>query len=633
MKEELSMHTFRSVPTDLMKPQYPSSYTFGDGAPAEGGSPALLFHPQALEALKSGLQVREARYHLVLTGSPGSGRSALAEEAVRQAPPAGDAPDILLAEIPDGPYPFSPVFVKSGEARAFLDALDAGVDGESPESFLYPGRESFFRRIRGGLGTAHPDWRILKSSAAEGARTAPFLKEAFTGFDSLFGHGDKAISRNRCGLLHHGDGSVLILSLEALLQDSLSWSYLLKALHWGGTPLYRRDSHREAPVPLTRPLPFTTKILLIGDEGSYDQLYDSQEDFGVLFPVHAEMEELGELDAPHLASLAAFLGAEAVKRGWTGIDEGAFRELVRYSCRFAEQNNRLDARTAPLIEVLKEASGLPRRGSLSGDEVRRVLAGRYRRAALPEVRQIEMITSGEILINLQGKEIGVINGLAVYERGYFTFGVPCRISAGIAPGEIGIVNIEKEVGLSGEIHDKWMLIIEGFLRTFYARQFPLSLYSNIYFEQSYNEIDGDSASSSELLAILSSIAGVPLRQDLAVTGSVNQSGLIQPVGGVTEKIEGFFHVCTALGLTGTQGVIIPEQNVNNLVLEDEVIGAVEAGLFHIYTARTVNDCIEMLTGQNAGRRGAAGKFPAGSFNRLVEKNLLSLAEKTKGLQN
>jgi predicted ATP-dependent protease len=229
-----------------------------------------------------------------------------------------------------------------------------------------------------------------------------------------------------------------------------------------------------------------------------------------------------------------------------------------------------------------------------------------------------------MLISLSGNKVGVVNGLAVMDRGAASFGTPTVITASVAPGSEGIVNIEHEAGLSGEIHDKGLLIMEGYLRKHYARTFPLSFYAGICFEQSYAEIDGDSASSTELYALLSAIAEIPIRQDIAVTGSVNQLGSIQPVGGINEKIEGFYNACFRLGLTGKQGVIIPQQNIDNLILSHHVQQAIKDGKFHIYPITTIDEGMQILTNRSAGTRGPKGNFPVGTFNRDVEDALKKL---------
>ena len=229
-----------------------------------------------------------------------------------------------------------------------------------------------------------------------------------------------------------------------------------------------------------------------------------------------------------------------------------------------------------------------------------------------------------MVISLSGSQVGIVNGLAVMDRGVSSFGTPAVISATVAPGNEGIVNIEHEAGLSGGIHDKGLLILEGFLRHRYALRFPLSLYAGICFEQSYAEVDGDSASLGELYALLSAIAEVPIRQDIAVTGSVSQMGILQPVGGINEKIQGFYNACSVSGLTGTQGVMIPRQNISSLILPQKIEKAIDEGLFHIYAISEVDEGIELLSGIKSGERDKRGFFPPSSFNRRVEDGLRNL---------
>jgi predicted ATP-dependent protease len=233
------------------------------------------------------------------------------------------------------------------------------------------------------------------------------------------------------------------------------------------------------------------------------------------------------------------------------------------------------------------------------------------------------------LIDVTGTAVGRLNGLAVLDRGYYSFARPMLITARVAPGSNGIINIERESGLSGEIHDKGVYILEGFLQSTYAREFPLSVNASVAFEQSYVEVDGDSASSAEVYAILSAIGAIPLRQEIAVTGSVNQMGEIQPVGGISDKIEGFFEVCRKMGITGTQGVIIPQQNLPNLILNDDLQDAVRDGKFHIYAVSTIDEGIEILTGMQAGERSADGTYPSNTINAVVEKRLREMATQVK----
>ena len=258
------------------------------------------------------------------------------------------------------------------------------------------------------------------------------------------------------------------------------------------------------------------------------------------------------------------------------------------------------------------------------EAIKKAISERDFTVSLIESKINQEIKRGEMIISLTGAKVGIVNGLAVIDRGASSFGLPTVITATVAPGSEGIVNIEHEAGLSGEIHDKGLLILEGYLRKHYARTFPLSIYAGICFEQSYAEIDGDSASSSELYALLSAIAEIPIRQDIAVTGSVNQMGVIQPVGGINEKIEGFYNACKHLGLTGKQGVIIPYQNEKNLILSYEVEEAIKNKKFHIYSIKNIDEGMQILTNRAIGERNQKGNFPVDTLNREIDDSLKEL---------
>jgi predicted ATP-dependent protease len=303
--------------------------------------------------------------------------------------------------------------------------------------------------------------------------------------------------------------------------------------------------------------------------------------------------------------------------------------ILEQSVRQAEYRTRYSARLSRLADLLREADYQARRAgkaSIGAEEAAGAVERRSYLSSLPEEKLGQMILSGEIVLAVSGSAVGRVNGLAVHDRGYYAFGMPAVISAQVSPGASGVINIEGESGLSGEIYDKAVLIVEGFLRSRYAREFPLSITASICFEQSYTAVEGDSASSTAVYALLSAIADVPLRQDVAVTGSVNQMGQIQPVGGVTEKVEGFFSICSKAGFTGSQGVMLPRQNVINLTLSRQVQEAVRAGRFHIWAVSSIDEGVAVLTGQDPGQRQHDGSFPKGSFNARVQDSLRSMAE-------
>jgi len=310
------------------------------------------------------------------------------------------------------------------------------------------------------------------------------------------------------------------------------------------------------------------------------------------------------------------------------VDTSGIAEILRYGSFLAEQRNELSTQFSLIADIIREATYYARKASLSsitGDIILKAREERDYLSSLPESKIVEQIMSGETFIHLEGSKVGVVNALAVLDRGYYSFGIPTVISATVAPGTEGIVNIEHEAGLSGEIHDKGILILEGYLRKMYARNFPLSIYSGICFEQSYAEVDGDSASSSELYALLSAIGDIPIRQDIAMTGSVNQMGEVQPVGGINEKIIGFFRICRYRGLSGHQGVVIPKKNIRNLILPTYIIDLIAAKKFHIYPITTIDEGMQILSLRKAGKRNTKGVFPPNTFNRIIEDRLKQLS--------
>jgi len=314
------------------------------------------------------------------------------------------------------------------------------------------------------------------------------------------------------------------------------------------------------------------------------------------------------------------------------MDKGGIAALVEYASRIAGRRKKVSTRFHVLADVTREADYWAKKDGrtvIGREHVEKAIQERFERVSLIEDKIQELIEDGTILIDTEGKVVGQVNGLSVYDMGQFAFGKPTRITAKTSVGRAGVINIEREADLSGPTHNKGVLILGGYLRGKYAQDRPFSLSASLAFEQSYSGVDGDSASSTEVYAILSSLSRLPLRQDLAVTGSINQKGEIQPIGGVNEKIEGLFDVCRAKGLTGTQGVIIPQQNVQNLMLRQDVVEAVAQVEFHIYPISSVDQGIAILTGVEAGERTEAGDFDTGTVNDLVDKELQRLGRSWK----
>ncbi|MCK5736278.1 MAG: AAA family ATPase, partial [Spirochaetaceae bacterium] len=326
---------------------------------------------------------------------------------------------------------------------------------------------------------------------------------------------------------------------------------------------------------------------------------------------------------------ASFARSLSAKEELLPITSGGICEIISYGVVLSEKRNRLSTRFSLIGDLIRESNYWAVKAgktSINDETVKQAISTRKYLSNLPEEMLMNQIKEGTLLIDVDGKNTGVVNGLAVLERGYYAFGTPLRITASVSPGKEGLINIERESGLSGELHDKGVFLLEGYLRYRYARRQPLSLTSSIAIEQSYYEIDGDSASAAELAALLSAIAEIPIRQDVAVTGAVNQQGIIQPVGGIHEKVQGFFQACKAKGLTGRQGVVVPAKNIGSVILPDEIIKAVENSRFHIWAANSIDEIMTLLTGWNAGRERRNGKFENHSINERIRRGLAELAD-------
>ncbi len=435
----------------------------------------------------------------------------------------------------------------------------------------------------------------------------------------------------RAGALHRANGGFLVLDALRLLRQPYGWDALKRAIE---THRLRLESAAEAlglaaPATLApEPVPLDVKIVLVGDRLLYYLLTRHDLDFHRLFKVAADFEEslprTEENELLYTRLLAKLIRDEQLRP----FAREALERLLEQSARLADDGERLSLHTGEMVDLLREADLLagPEVTEVKAAAVDAAVAARVFRCDRVRARWLESVARGTVLVETGGAVPGQVNGLAVVQLGSFAFGHPARITARVRLGEGEVVNIEREVELSGPLHSKGVLILTGFLGDRFARERPLAFSASLVFEQSYGGIDGDSASMAELCALLSAIADVPLRQSVAITGSVDQRGRAQPIGGVNEKIEGFFDVCRLGGLTGEQGVIVPESNLEHLMLRADVVAAVAAGQFRIWAVRDVDDCLETLSGLRAGKRGPKGEFPAGSFNRRVEERLAALAE-------
>jgi predicted ATP-dependent protease len=371
-------------------------------------------------------------------------------------------------------------------------------------------------------------------------------------------------------------------------------------------------------------------VALVGERLLYYLLWQADPDFADLFKVEADFEDQMDRNSDNQLLYARLIATLARNEGTRPLAKGAVGRFIERSARLVGDSEKLTTHMRDMRDLLRESdywAGQAGNGVIGVSDVQKAIDEQIRRADRIRDRLQEEILRDTILIDTEGESTGQVNGLSVIQLGNFAFARPTRITAQLRLGKGEVVDIEREVELGGPIHSKGVLILAGFLGARYAKDRPLSLSASLVFEQSYGGVEGDSASSAELYALLSAIAEVPLRQDLAVTGSVNQHGQVQAIGGVNEKIEGFFDVCKARGLTGKQGVLIPTSNVKHLMLRQEVVDAASAGQFHIYPIETIDQGIELLTGLEAGERDAEGNFPEGTVNQMVESHLAEMAEK------
>jgi predicted ATP-dependent protease len=438
----------------------------------------------------------------------------------------------------------------------------------------------------------------------------------------------------RAGSLLRADGGFLIMySLEALSEVGV-WRALKRTLNHNRLEIQPLEMFYPFGGSAQKPeaIDINVKVILIGDRSLYELLYEYEEDFRKIFKVRVEFDEEMAMSDGVIAEYAGRLRALSEKENLYPFDRGAFAAMLEYGVRQAGRRNKVTARFIDIADLAREAhynAAAARESVVRAAHVRGALSSKMERHNLIETRIREMIKEGTLLVNVEGTSVGQVNGLSVLEIGGYSFGKPVRITATAALGKAGLINIEREANLSGRFHDKGMHIIAGYLRSQFAQDKPLSLAASICFEQSYSGVDGDSASSTEIYALASALSGLPLRQDIAVTGSINQQGAIQAIGGVNEKIEGFFDVCRIKGLTGTQGVMMPESNVEDLMLREDILEAVAAGKFHIWPVAQVEQGIELLTGCAAGKKNGEGKFEPGTVLGLIDDRLHAMAKTLK----
>ncbi len=436
----------------------------------------------------------------------------------------------------------------------------------------------------------------------------------------------------KSGLLQQANGGYIIFQAKDLLQNGVCYEALKKALRVKEIGIENPVDPKTSMVMISlkpEPIPINLKVILIGDNSIYQTLLAMDSDFKELFKVKVEFEDDAPFNKENANKLASIIHGFCEQEELPHLDKSAMSGIIEFASKLAGSHKKLSTRFDDLIQVTGEAATwakISKSKIVTKEFVDKALAERIERVKKFDAKYMEMIKDNSLLIDTSGFEIGTLNGLTVMTIGDYSFGKPAKITVNTYTGKNGIVNIEREVELSGSSHSKGVLILTGYLGELFAQDIPLCLTASICFEQLYNGVDGDSASSTELYGILSSLSEIPINQAIAVTGSVNQKGHIQPIGGVNEKIEGFFQICKMRGLTGEHGVMIPIQNVDNLQLSDEIVDAVKNNLFHIYAISTIEEGIEVLTGVPAGKKDKSGHFPAGTINYLVYEKLKKYAK-------
>ena len=454
-------------------------------------------------------------------------------------------------------------------------------------------------------------------------------------YENYFGALKTDFTMLKPGLIQQANGGYLIFQANDLLTNNLCYDALKKVLRSKQIGIENAADPRSSMVMISlkpEPIPLNLKVILIGDENIYQTLLAIDNDFRKLFKIKVEFADEAPLTVDNMNKLARFVKGYCEHEELPPLDNTAMAKIVEYASKLADNQEKLSTRFTDLSQVIGEAATWAKMAKskiITGEYIVKALEEKKERVKKYDEKYIEMIKENTLLIDTEGEKVGQINGLTIMNVGDYSFGKPVKITANTYTGKNGVINIEREVELSGSTHSKGILILSAYIGEMFAQDIPLSLTASICFEQLYNGVDGDSASSTELYAILSSLSGIPINQSIAVTGSVNQKGEIQPIGGANDKIEGFFQICKMRGLNGTHGVMIPKQNIHNLNLSVEVADAVKNGLFHIYAISTIEEGIEILTGVPAGRKDENGKFTPGTINYLAYQKLKRYADASK----
>ncbi|MCX7705960.1 MAG: AAA family ATPase [bacterium] len=440
------------------------------------------------------------------------------------------------------------------------------------------------------------------------------------------------------GALHKANGGFLILNVLDVLRNYFAWDALKRTIK--NKDIRIEDINEQfriinTPTLKPQPIPANVKIILIGSPLIYYLLYAYDEDFEKLFKVRVDFSSLMDRNREGVNEYAGFISKRVKDDNLRPFHREAVAKVVEYGSRIVEDQKKLSTRFMEISDLLREANywaGVDSSDIVKKEHVQKAIEEKVYRSNLIEKRIEELMRDGIIMVDTDGEKVGQINGLSVLTLGDYQFGKPSRITASVSLGKGGPVHIDREVKMTGTIHNKGFLILKGLLAEKFGKNFPLSFSATICFEQVYEEIEGDSASSTEYYALISGISGIPLKQGIAVTGSINQKGEVQPIGGVNEKIEGFYSLCKIKGLTGNQGVIIPEKNLSHLMLKEEVVEAIEKGKFHVWAVKDVDEGIEILTGLPAGKLDKNGSYPEGTVNYVVNQKLMEFARRAKEIE-
>ncbi len=547
-----------------------------------------------------------------------------------------------------------------------IDEIRRAFDGEKTKKYLDDLQEdvlsnlSRFRttdeqqpaspllEIGGGQGEEDDflEYQVNVVVDNSGTKGVPIIIETNPRFKNIFGTIERQVDRNgiwrtdftliKPGSLLQADGGFLVINaLDALIEPGV-WQNLKRTLRNELLEIQPLETGLFGASSAFKPesIEINVKVIMLGDAYIYFLLYEQDEDFKKIFKVRADFDvEMPKLPLT-IKRYINFIKMICEDEKLLPFDNTGVAAVVEHGVRLAGKQNKLSTRFNVIADVLRESNYWAVKEKcteVSRSHVFKAIDERIDRVKLVEDKLLEVIDEGTVMIDTEGAVVGQVNGLSVYDMGEHMFGLPTRITAKTSIGRKGIINIERETAMSGPAHSKGVLIISGYLHAMYAQTKPLTMNASLTFEQSYGGVDGDSASSTEIYAILSSLANVVLRQDLAVTGSVNQKGEIQPIGGVNQKIEGFFKVCQARGLSGTQGVIIPFQNKKDLMLRNEVVGAIEKNKFHVYAIKTIDEGLALLTGMEPGKRQPGGNFKKGTLHYLVDQTLKAYADHWKEL--